>query len=251
MATSMERRRRIVAIIAIALVAVGGMWLQQKQSQPPLPVINGATTAVIPGDIKTDTTLAGNILETLPVKGRAPKTDYKRSQFGNGWADLGNCDTRNFILARDMVNVQYRSETDCTVMSGTLQYDPYTGKTIQFVRGPDTSSVVQIEHIVALSDAWQKGAQQLSKDRRVQLANDPLELLAVDGPANGKKGDGDAATWLPPNKDYRCRYIARQIAVKKKYDLWITTAERDAMRRVLAACPEQVVPHVDTATEKQ
>jgi hypothetical protein len=240
-----ERRRRIVAIAVIAVVGAAGVWLQAQRSRPPLPVINGATAAVPQGEVKTDTNLAGNILETLPVKGRAPKTGYKRSQFGNGWADLGNCDMRNYILARDMVNVQYRSATDCTVMSGTLESDPYTGKTIQFVRGPDTSSVVQIEHIVALSDAWQKGAQQLSKDRRIQFANDPLELIAVDGPANNDKSDADAASWLPPNKAYRCRYIARQIAIKKKYDLWVTAAERDAMRRVLATCPTQTLPAVD------
>lgn len=239
-----ERRRRIGIIILVALLAGAGMWVDSIRSRPPMPVLNGATAAVPAAEVKTDTNLAGNILETLPVKGRAPKTGYKRTQFGNGWAELGNCDVRNHILARDLTNVQYRSATDCTVISGTLQNDPYTGKTIHFVRGPKSSSAIQIEHIVALSDGWQKGAQQLSKERRIQFANDPLNLLAVDGPTNNDKGDADAASWLPPNKPYRCRYIARQIAVKKKYDLWVTSAERDAMRRVLATCPEQVVPVV-------
>jgi len=242
-----ERRRRVIAIVVLVVAGAVGTYVQAQLSKPPLPVINGAPTAVVPPSVisDTDSNLAGNILETIPVKGRAPKTGYKRTQFGNGWAELGNCDMRNHILARDLTNVQFRSETDCTVMSGTLQYDPYTGKTINFVRGPDTSSAIQIEHVVALSDAWQKGAQQLTKEVRTQMANDPLELLAVDGPANNVKGDADAATWLPPNKDYRCRYIARQIAVKKKYSLWVTIAERDAMRRVLATCPEQALPIVE------
>jgi hypothetical protein len=239
-----ERRRRFVAVLVFALAGAIGSYLQVQSSKPPLPVINGAIAAVAPATIETETNLAGNILETIPVKGRAPKTGYKRTEFGNGWATLGGCDTRNHILARDMINVQYKSDTDCTVMSGTLQSDPYTAKTIQFARGADTSSVVQIDHVVALSDAWQKGAQSLSKDMRTQLANDPLELLAVDGPANNQKGDGDAATWLPSNKAYLCRYIARQIAVKHKYSLWVTTAERDVMRRTLATCPDQVLPVV-------
>jgi hypothetical protein len=123
-------------------------------------------------------------------------------------------------------------------MSGLL-HDPYTGKDITFTRGIDTSSAVQIDHVVALSDAWQTGAQQLSANQREQLANDPLELLAVDGPANQQKSDGDAATWLPPNKPFRCQYIARQIAVKAKYMLWVTAAEKEAMQRVLASCPGQ------------
>ena len=95
---------------------------------------------------------------------------------------------------------------------------------------------------MALSDAWQKGAQQLDQDTRETLANDPLELLAVDGESNQQKSDSDAASWLPPNKEYRCRYVARQIAVKQKYVLWITQAEHDAMKRVLHNCPDQVLP---------
>jgi hypothetical protein len=129
----------------------------------------------------------------------------------------------------------------CQVVSGTLN-DPYTGKTIMFERGETSSQSVQIDHVVALSDAWQKGAQQLSYERRKELANDPLELLAVEGAANMQKSDGDAATWLPPNKPFRCQYVARQIAVKKKYSLWVTAAEKDAMIRVLVACPAEGLP---------
>ncbi|WP_207760029.1 GmrSD restriction endonuclease domain-containing protein [Bifidobacterium primatium] len=184
------------------------------------------------------------VLASLPIKGRAPKTGYARTQFGPAWADVdGNgCDTRNDILNRDMTNVTYRSGThNCVVATGTLA-DPYTGKTIQFQRGQNTSTAVQIDHVVALSDAWQKGAQQLDSDTRKRLANDPYNLLAVDGPSNEQKSDGDAATWLPANKSYRCSYVARQIGVKHKYSLWVTQAEHDAMESVLASCPSQTVP---------
>jgi hypothetical protein len=248
------RRRRFTAVFVIALVALAGVGVDYLRSKPPLPVINGATTSAALPQVQQQaqadptTNLAGNILETLPVKGRAPKTGYKRTQFSNGWAESGTatsrCDVRNIILGRDLVDVVYRSPTDCTVMSGTLTNDPYTGKTIAFTRGAETSSVIQIDHVVALSNAWQTGAQQLNAEQRHSLANDPLELLAVDGPANNQKGDGDAATWLPSNKDYRCRYVARQIAVKQKYSLWVTEPERNAMRKVLASCPQQAIPVV-------
>ncbi|PWG59321.1 calcium-binding protein [Bifidobacterium catulorum] len=206
---------------------------------------NDATT---PNDTDNGTdgsrTKATDALAKLPVKGRAPKTGYTREQFGPAWADVdGNgCDTRNDILARDMQNVTYRSGThNCVVTSGTLA-DPYTGRTINFKRGQNTSSAVQIDHVVALSDAWQKGAQQIGADKRKRLANDPYNLLAVDGPANQQKSDGDAATWLPANKSYRCAYVARQIGVKAKYSLWVTQAEHDAMATILATCPTQTVP---------
>lgn len=183
---------------------------------------------------------ASDALKALPIKGRAPKTGYSRTQFGNGWNNTGTCDERDRILARDMTEVMFAGMT-CEVASGTL-HDPYTDKVIYFVRGPDTSDDVQIDHVVALSDAWQKGAQQLTPQQRHVLANDPLELLAVDGPTNQAKGDGDAATWLPPNKSYRCNYVARQVAVKVKYSLWVTRSEYDAMARILNTCPHQLLP---------
>jgi hypothetical protein len=147
---------------------------------------------------------------------------------------------RNTMLARYLQDVEL-SEDGCVVLSGILD-DVYTGERIEFVRGASTSAAVQIDHVVALSDAWQKGAQALSVDQRALFANDPLNLLPVDGPANQKKGDSDVASWLPPNKAYRCLYVARQIAVKVKYLLWVSEAEKSAMKRVLNGCPDQVVP---------
>ena len=175
------------------------------------------------------------VLATLPVKGRAPKTGYDRvGDFGAAWADVDHngCDTRDDILARDLTAVT-KSGT-CKVLTGTLN-DPYTGKVIHFVRGMKTSLAVQIDHQVALMNAWQTGAQQMTPAARVMMANDPLNLFAVDGPSNEQKSDSDAASWLPV-KSYRCAYVTHQIDVKAKYGLWVTPAERDAMVRVLGSC---------------
>jgi len=183
----------------------------------------------------------------LPVKGRAPRTGYDRDEFGQAWADVDHngCDTRNDILGRDLVEAGYKPRTrECVIAYGVLD-DPYSGRTIDFVRGQETSTAVQIDHVVALSDAWQKGAQRWDDARRTAFANDPLNLLAADGPLNQAKGDGDAATWLPPNKAFRCDYVARQVAVKLDYGLWVTQAESDAMTRVLAACPTTKLPKRD------
>ncbi|MGY1706322.1 DUF1524 domain-containing protein [Geodermatophilus sp. SYSU D00697] len=183
-------------------------------------------------------------LGEIDVKGRAPRTGYERERFGDGWVDTdrNGCDTRNDVLARDLEEETFRPGTnDCVVLSGTLE-DPYSGDTIAFRRGEDTSDDVQIDHVVALSDAWQKGAQGWDTARRTAFANDPLNLLAVDGPLNMQKGDGDAATWLPPNSAYRCAYVARQVAVKAGYGLWMTRAERNAAATVLSGCPDQRLP---------
>jgi hypothetical protein len=188
--------------------------------------------------------MATAVLETLAVKGRAPKTGYTRAQFGPAWADVdrNGCDTRNDVLKRDLTSITYRAKTrNCVVETGTL-VDRYSGETINFVKGNISSMEVQIDHVVALSNAWQTGAFKLSADQRKALSNDPLNLFAVKGRLNSQKGDGDAATWLPPLKSFRCSYVAQQIAVKAKYSLWVTAPEKAAMVSILAKCPTQKVP---------
>ena len=188
---------------------------------------------------------ASSVLSSLPVKGRAAKTGYSRSQFGQAWADVdrNGCDTRNDMLKRDLTNIEFKVKTrDCVVLSGVL-LDRYSGETITFVRGNVTSMEVQIDHVVALSNAWQTGAFKLTLMQRTAFANDPLNLFAVKGRLNSQKGDGDAATWLPPLKSFRCTYVAQQIAVKAKYSLWVTAPEKEAMTRILAACPNQTLPN--------
>jgi hypothetical protein len=202
---------------------------------------DNATQAAVDGAGRT-TALAA--LAAVEVKGRAPRTGYDRDNFGSGWVDIdrNGCDTRNDILARDLANETFKTGTrNCVVLTGNLG-DPYSGRAIAFTRGQSTSDDVQIDHVVALSDAWQKGAQGLSVSQRTAFANDPLNLLAVDGPLNMQKGDGDAATWLPPNTSYRCAYVARQVAVKVTYQLWMTQAEKNAIATVLSACPNEPLP---------
>ncbi len=181
------------------------------------------------------------IIETLAVKGRAAKTGYDRSSFSH-WRDpdRNGCDARNDILRRDLTNLVIKTDSNgCKVLGGVLA-DPYSGKNIDFVFG---ASLIDIDHVVALSNAWQTGAFQFTSEIRLQFANDPLNLLAVSASLNRQKGDGDAATWLPPTKSYRCQYVARQIAVKKKYGLWLTKPEKVAMSTLLAKCPKEEIPN--------
>lgn len=178
-------------------------------------------------------------IEILAVKGRAPKTGYSRSAFGPAWADVdrNGCDTRNDILKRDLTQITFRTKTkDCIVEIGVLA-DPFSGEVINFQRGVRTSALVQIDHVVALSNAWQTGIFKADLTTRKDFANDPLNLLAVKGSLNSQKGDGDAATWLPPNKQFRCDYVSRQVEVKVKYGLWLTRAEKEAILRILSNPP--------------
>ncbi|MCX5437831.1 MULTISPECIES: HNH endonuclease family protein [unclassified Streptomyces] len=217
---------RAVAAVLVTVAAATGCTVEQQGGAASGPEYKAGS--------------ALDAVNSLSVKGRAPKTGYDRGRFGSAWADTDSngCDTRDDILKRDLTGVKFR-DGRCTVVSGTLASDPYTGKEIAFARG---RSRVDIDHLVALSDAWQKGAQKWDPSKRIALANDPLNLLAVDAGPNRSKGEGDTATWLPPRKGYRCTYVAGQVAVKKKYGLWVTAGERDAMKRVLSTCPDQALP---------
>lgn len=183
-------------------------------------------------------------LDGLEVKGRAPKTGYERALFGETWTDdvtvadgRNGCDTRNDILRRDLVDIVLKPGSNgCAVLSGIL-HDPYTGTSVEFERGPGTSAQVQIDHMVALSDAWQKGAAQWDEMTRRNFANDPANLQTTLGWVNQQKGDSDAASWLPPDAGYRCVFVTRIVGVKAAYRLWVTRAEHDAIARVLGECP--------------
>jgi hypothetical protein len=202
----------------------------------------GPTPSSVPDAVRPVDAAAA--LALLPVKGRAPLTGYSRARFGPAWTDVdrNGCDQRNQVLARDMTGEQIKPGTHgCVVVTGHL-HDPYTGREIAFRRGEKTSEAVQIDHVVALGDAWRTGAQQLDPSTLLELANDPLNLLAVDGPTNQSKGDSDAASWLPPARSFRCTYVSRQVAVKRRYRLWVTAAERAAIATVLAGCPGQPLP---------
>lgn len=225
---SKVKRRRLIAACVVLVAAGLFIFLHPANYQPEPEPAAPVTTA-------TDENLAINALKKLLVKPNSAKEKYVRKNFGNGWGQINGCDTRNVILQRDMTDTKLNN---CLVMSGVLN-DPYTGKVISFVRGAGTSSAVQIDHVVALSNAWQTGASEWDTAKRVALANDPLELLAVDGPANQQKSDKDASAWLPSNKGFICHYVARQITVKAKYHLWVTQPEHDTMSSTLAGCPGQ------------
>jgi hypothetical protein len=231
------RGRLGILVLPLLLIAVLAGWVVGGDPKAGLPgggpsASSGSIEPASPGS-------AAAVLDSLPVKGRAPKTGYEREErFGEPWSDVdrNGCDTRNDILARDLSDIE-RSGS-CRVTAGTL-VSPFTGDTVHFVRGEDTSPLVQIDHVVALSNAWQTGAQQLTDEERELLANDPLNLLAVDGASNSQKSDGDAATWLPAERSFWCQYVARQVSVKAAYGLWVTEPERNAMRRVLERCPDE------------
>lgn len=229
--SSALRKRRTLAVLILLISLIFVIIINSPSSVE----IDTPTTNIN----KTVTNLANDALDKLVVKSNALKTGYSREEFGADWVSVSGCDTRNIILNRDLLNAKVNDK--CEVISGKLN-DPYTGKIIDFTRGADTSGNVQIDHVVALSNAWQTGAQQFSPEERITMANDPLELLAVDGKENMEKSDGDASIWLPPNKPFRCQYVARQIAVKQKYNLWVTRSEKDAIGSVLSKCPNQMLP---------
>ena len=235
--------RRTVAVLT--LFAVLASWIvlnpnsyeetlvESPESEYAAPLGETASSA------DSDAPLATAILEKLEVKGRAAKTGYDRTMFYSSWPTIDGCSLRQRIIKRELGSTAViSSEDNCSVISG--EYDePYTGSHLVFYQKSDFSSGVQIDHVVALSDAWQKGAQNLSSEERYNLATDPLNLLAVDAKTNQGKSDGDAATWLPPNKSFRCAYVARQVSVKYKYNLWVTSAEKNAIENVLKTCPNE------------
>lgn len=204
---------------------------------PPTP-----SPTATPAPEAAPASAAGAALAGLTVAASGTMSDYDRdAQFGE-WIDAdGDCqDTRQEVLARDLDQVV--SADGCTVDSGVLDPDPYTATTIEFTRGVATSADVQIDHVVAAGNAWISGARNLSQEQRVAFYNDPLNLLAVDGPTNGAKSDAAAHEWLPPNTDFHCPYVAIQIAVKAKYELSVTAPEKTAMTDVLTDCPDQELP---------
>ncbi len=233
------KHRRLIALIAAFVGVV--IWLvinpesyEKEFVQAENDGEDYAAVAITESDAEAK--LAVDILELLEVKGRAPKTGYTREEFYNGWPTVEGCNLRQRIIKREFGDSAVLD--GCNVVAGEFD-EPYTGEYLKYENREEISKGIQIDHVVALSDAWQKGAQYFDKETRYKIATDPLNLLAVDATANGKKSDGDAATWLPANKKFRCQYVARQISVKYKYALWVTVAEKEAMGRILNNCPKE------------
>ena len=233
------KKRRLLAVI-MALAGVAAWVICNPASYERFYTLAENTGeeygAIAVSEPDANAPLAVDILEKLEVKGRAPKTGYKRDEFYSEWPMVDGCNLRQRIIKREFGDTAVLD--DCNVMAG--EYDePYTGEHKVFTTREEISNGVQIDHVVALSDAWQKGAQYMPADVRYNIATDPLNLLAVDAAANEKKSDGDAATWLPANKKFRCQYVARQVSVKYKYGLWVTKAEKEAIARILEKCPNE------------
>lgn len=225
-----------MAAVASIVALVGVVIANPNSYEPivePAEAIDGDGAVGMEGQL-----LATEVLEKLEIKGRAPKTGYSREEFYKTWPTIEGCSLRQRIIKRELGETAKLDADQCTVLAGEF-IEPYTGQNLIFYEKADLSKGVQIDHVVALSDAWQKGAQYKTAEERYALATDPLNLLAVDSSANQQKSDGDAATWLPKNKAFRCQYVARQVSVKYKYGLWVTQAEHDAIAKVLTACPNE------------
>ncbi|MCL2795887.1 MAG: HNH endonuclease family protein [Microbacteriaceae bacterium] len=196
-----------------------------------------AANASTDADMRFDPATVGAQLDAIRVAPVDPYNGYDRvGDFGQAWADVDHngCDTRSDILRRDLTQVT--PSTGCTVDTGVL-VDPYSGTTVHYTRGAVSSQAVQIDHVVPVYEAWRTGAQHWSQATRIEFANDPLNLLAVDGAANQAKGDLDPSRWLPPRASYRCEYVERYVTVLAKYRLTVPNDEKAALIRLVDGCP--------------
>ncbi len=240
-------RSRRLGLIIVVLAGLAGLVIANPENYQ---AAQGETSTTVTSNehVGENTVFARDVLAKLEVKGRAPKTGYSREEFYKNWPNIDGCSLRQIIIKREVGDTAVLDEDQCTVLAGEFD-EPYTGKHVNFTEKSDFSRNIQIDHVVALSDAWQKGAQYKDAETRYQMATDPLNLLAADASANQQKSDGDAATWLPSNKAFRCQYVARQISVKYKYQLWITQAEHDAMAKILDTCPAEPVVGIELRAE--
>ncbi|WP_219470053.1 HNH endonuclease family protein [Nonomuraea rhizosphaerae] len=200
----------------------------------------GNASGTLPGlaaiSTDVDRAKARALIKDLRVKGRGAGTGYERIRYGDNWADTATgvpyarngCRTRDDLLARDGRDVRYRSGSRCEVVSLRLA-DPYTGRVIEWSK--DRADEIQVDHVVPLAYAWKMGAPRWPMSRRVDFANDPLNLLPVDGDANEQKDASGPASWLPPQRHIRCAYVTRFAQVALKYDLPVTREDKDTMIR--------------------
>ncbi|MEU0494257.1 HNH endonuclease family protein [Mycobacterium sp. NPDC006124] len=225
----------LIAAVAVAIVvAVQVTTAADREARyvadADVPVV-AAGVDVLAGIASTPTRVHGN--------------DYRRAAFGEAWTDdtsapggHNGCDTRNDILDRDLVDKTFTAISRCptAVATGTL-YDPYTNETIPFTRGNQVGAAVQIDHIVPLALAWDLGARNWTDDMRRRFANDPANLLAVQGKANQDKGDSEPADWMPPNHAFWCQYAVQFAAVLRGYALPVDDRSAVVLREAASTCP--------------
>lgn len=211
----------VLVVVLVAAIAIVTAYFR-AQHEPP-----------------ADAATALEQLESLAPEPSEWTPDYDRDLFGQRWADVdrNGCDTRNDVLARDLIDVTFKAKTNnCKVRSGTLT-DPYDGSIVHFVSGQNTSVLVQIDHVVPLAWAWHHGAYAWTDAERLEFANDPTNLRATSEAMNQSKKASGPGSWLPPDKTLQCRYAIEWVTVLSEYDLSINTSDRDATRRVLNSCP--------------
>nr|WP_245206357.1 HNH endonuclease family protein [Kitasatospora sp. RG8] len=200
----------------------------------PLQNPDGTRPGLAPLTSPQDQKAGRDLIAKVATAAAGPKDGYDRNEFGPAWTDNvdsvpgghNNCDTRNDLLARDGRAVERKDGSNCVVTAMTID-DPYTGKTVQWTKQQATR--IQIDHVMPLSYDWQMGAAKWDKGKRVQIANDPLNLIPADGSQNASKGDSGPATWLPANTTIRCAYAVRFAQVSLKYQLPVTEADKKAM----------------------
>ncbi len=219
-----------VAVCLLTLWLVGSV--QGWFDEPVVPSGVGTPSVTVTFD-GTGMELPGLVVAEEVTK----VEEYDRGRhFGPAWRDVdrNGCDTRNDILRRDLTNVEFRPGTNsCVVVTGVL-HDPYTGQVIDFTK--DQALKVQIDHVIPLSYAWGRGAETWSARQRLEFANDPVNLLAVDGPANASKGDKGPSEWLPPDQAHWCAYVLSFAGVAADYGLSVSQEDWDVMTSVAATC---------------
>jgi hypothetical protein len=233
-----NRKRLLWLALAVALSILVAYQTAAASSERSAAFVADA-------DIPTVAPGADVLSGVAEVPARLRENDYRRAAFGESWTDDNDapgghngCDTRNDILDRDLVDKTYVSISRCpnAVATGTL-HDPYTSETINLVRGNQTGAAVQIDHLVPLAYAWDQGARTWTDEMRVRFANDPANLLAVDGPVNEDKGDGEPAVWMPPNRAFWCQYAVQFVAVLRGYGLPVDSPSAPILREAAETCP--------------
>lgn len=233
----MSRRRILWLTVAAALAVTVAIQVTSTSHSPSELIAQADIPTVAPGvDV-----LAG--VAEIPERVRG--FDYRRDAFGDSWTDdttapggRNGCDTRNDILDRDLIDKTYVSIKRCpnAVGTGTL-LDPYTSEVVPFTRGNRVGAAVQIDHLVPLALAWDLGARNWTEEKRIRFANDPANLLAVDGPTNQDKGDAEPAVWMPPNAAFHCQYAMQFIAVLRGYGLPVDAPSAAVLRDAAQTCP--------------
>lgn len=176
-------------------------------------------------------------LDVLAVMIVAPEyaTGYQRDLFPH-WTVIDGCSTRDRVLIDESTSFAQVDPFGCRVVAGDW-VSPFDG------RSWDDPAEIQIDHLVALKEAWASGAWAWSEGGRRAFANDlddPRSLNAVTGAVNQSKSDLDPADWLPPLASARCRYLADWIAVKARWQLTMDAGEMAFLRSYLPAnCPGQ------------